>query len=177
MARARACFEFEHLHQPDGWLSPGYLQADEHGTIVDVAAARPLDWPHDAVRIEGYAIPGMPNLHSHGFQRALAGRTEYRSHTTDTFWTWREAMYRCAEAIDPESLEDVTAMAFLEMLRAGYTAVAEFHYVHRAPDGTRYADPAEMCWRVLAAAARVGIAVTLLPVLYLRGGFGKPLQP
>src|SRR5690606_14756810 len=108
MARARACFEVEHLHQPDGWLSPGYLQADEHGTIVDVAAARPLDWPHDAVRIEGYAIPGMPNLHSHGFQRALAGRTEYRSHTTDTFWTWREAMYRCAEAIDPESLEDVT---------------------------------------------------------------------
>jgi formimidoylglutamate deiminase len=86
-------------------------------------------------------------------------------------------MYRCAQALDPESLEDITAMAFLEMLRAGYTAVAEFHYVHGDPLGQAYADPAEMSWRVLAAAARVGLGLTFLPVLYLQGGFGKPLQP
>ncbi len=181
MSPAAHCLEFEHLHQPDGWLSPGYVEVDAQGMIVNVAAARPLTWaagsPTRTTQVPGFAIPGMPNLHSHAFQRAIAGFTEHRSQATDTFWTWREAMYRCAAALDPETLEDISAMAFVEMLRAGYTSVAEFHYVHRDVDGRAYADKAEMSWRVLAAAARVGLGVTLLPVLYLHGGFGKALQP
>lgn len=177
MAQARTCLEFEHLHRPDGWLTPGYVVVDAAGTIEEVAAARPADWPADAVRVTGFAVPGQPNLHSHAFQRVIAGFAEHRGGAADTFWTWREAMYRCAEALDPDTFEDVTAMAFLEMLRAGYTSVAEFHYVHHDPQGRPYADRAETSWRILSAAARVGIAITLLPVLYLRGGFDQPLQP
>lgn len=173
---ARLHLEFEHLHQPDGWLTPGYIEIDGDGTILDVAAARPAGWPSTAEKVPGYAIPGLPNLHSHAFQRAIAGFTEHRTHATDTFWTWREAMYGCAGALDPDTLEDLTAMAFLEMLRAGYTSVAEFHYVHHAADGSPYADRAEMCWRILSASARVGLGLTLLPVLYMRGGFDQELQ-
>jgi formimidoylglutamate deiminase len=170
------CIEFEHLHQPDGWLSPGYLQADAHGIITEVAAARPAGWPERAERVTGYAIPGMSNVHSHAFQRALAGFTEHKVNATDTFWTWREAMYQTTERLTPDALEDISAMAFLEMLRAGYTAVGEFHYLHRNAQGQVYSDPAELSWRVLAAAARVGLGLTFLPALYLHGGFGKPLQ-
>lgn len=173
---AHAHLEFEHLHQPDGWLSPGYLVVNPQGDIAEVAAARPSGWPPSALRVTGYAVPGQPNLHSHAFQRALAGFTEHRAHPTDTFWTWREAMYGCAGALDPDDLEALTAMAFLEMVKAGYTSVAEFHYVHHDASGAPYADRAETSWRVLAAAERVGLGLTLLPVLYQRGGFAEPLQ-
>ncbi|MEZ5967084.1 MAG: formimidoylglutamate deiminase [Planctomycetota bacterium] len=173
---AHTHLEFEHLHQPSGWLSPGYLEIDAHGDIAEVAAARPLHWPNSARRVAGYAIPGLPNLHSHAFQRAFAGFAEHRSHATDTFWTWREAMYACADAIDPDALEDITAMAFLEMLRAGYTSVAEFHYLHHDKTGLPFSDRAEASWRILSAATRVGLGLTLLPVFYQRGGFDQPLQ-
>lgn len=173
----RSCLEFEHLHQADGWLTPGYVEVDATGTIANVAAARPADWPPSAEKFAGFAIPGQPNLHSHAFQRAIAGFTEHRAQRTDTFWTWREAMYGCAAGLDPDTMEDLAAMAFLEMLRAGYTSVAEFHYVHHDEHGAPYADRAEMSWRILAAAARVGLGLTLLPVLYLRGGFGQALEP
>jgi formimidoylglutamate deiminase len=166
MPPPRICLEFEHLHQPEGWLSPGFVEVDAAGAIVRVNAVRPRDWPGDPVVVRGFAIPGMPNVHSHAFQRAMAGFAEHRGHPTDTFWTWCETMYSFASALQPETLEDLTAMAFLEMVKAGFTSVGEFHYIHRDPQGRPYAHAAEMSWRVCAAAEREGLGLTLLPVLY-----------
>ncbi len=177
MPASRICLQFEHLHQPEGWLSPGFVEIDAAGTIARISAVRPRDWPETAPAIRGFAIPGMPNVHSHAFQRAMAGFAEHRGHPTDTFWTWRETMYSFASALEPETLEDLTAMAFLEMVKAGYTSVGEFHYLHRDRNGKPYADPAEMSWRICAAAERAGLGLTLLPVLYLHGGFDTPLEP
>jgi formimidoylglutamate deiminase len=118
------------------------------------------------------ALPGMPNLHSHGFQRGMAGLTEYRGPDADNFWSWRALMYRFVERMTPEDLEAVTAWAFVEMLESGFTRVGEFHYVHHDPSGKPYANPAELTGRVVAAARDTGIALTLLPVFYAHGGFG-----
>jgi len=120
-------------------------------------------------------VPGLPNLHSHAFQRAMAGLTERRGAEADSFWTWREQMYRFVERLTPDDLEAIAALAYLEMLEAGFTWVAEFHYLHHQPDGRPYANIAEMSERIVAAAADVGIGLTLLPVFYRQGGFGgKP---
>lgn len=122
-------------------------------------------------------LPGMPNLHSHAFQRALAGLTEYRGPQRDTFWTWRELMYRFLAHMSPDDIEAVTAQAYVEMLEAGYTRVGEFHYLHRDPAGQPYANPAELSERVAAAARQTGIGLTLLPVFYAHGGFaGAPVS-
>jgi formimidoylglutamate deiminase len=126
----------------------------------------------------GPVLPGMPNVHSHAFQRAMAGLAERRGHATDDFWTWREAMYRLVTHLSPEDVEAVAARLYVEMLRNGYTSVAEFHYLHHRPDGTQYEDRAELAHRVIAAARVTGIAMTLLPVLYAWGGFGhRALDP
>ena len=117
-------------------------------------------------------LPGMPNLHSHAFQRGMAGLTEYRGPAADNFWSWRSLMYRFVGRMTPEDLEAVTTWAFIEMLEAGFTRVGEFHYVHHDPAGKPYADPAELTARVVAAAEHTGIALTLLPVFYAQGGFG-----
>jgi formiminoglutamate deiminase len=118
------------------------------------------------------ALPGLGNLHSHAFQRGLAGLTERRGRDGDSFWTWRELMYRFVERIDPEQFEALAAFAYAEMLEGGFTHVGEFHYLHHDRDGTPYADPAELAGRVAAAAAASGIGLTLLPTLYAHGGFG-----
>ena len=118
------------------------------------------------------ALPGMPNLHSHSFQRALAGLTEHRGAGEENFWTWRDLMYRFALQMDPDDVEAVATQAFVEMLEGGFSAVAEFHYLHHAPDGTPYGDIAEMASRVGVAAAATGIDLTLLPVFYAHAGFG-----
>jgi len=126
----------------------------------------------------GPVLPGMPNLHSHAFQRAMAGLAERRGHASDDFWTWREAMYHLVTHLSPEDVEAVAAQLYLEMLQNGYTSVAEFHYLQHQPDGTPYADRAELAHRVIAAARATGIAMTLLPVLYAYGGFGhRALNP
>ncbi len=124
------------------------------------------------------SLPGIANLHSHAFQRAMAGLAEHRTHPQDSFWTWRELMYRFAARMDPDTTYAVASQLYAEMLEAGYTTVCEFHYVHHQPDGRPYDDPAAMS-RALAAAARdTGIRLTLLPVLYMTGGFeGEPLSP
>jgi formimidoylglutamate deiminase len=123
-----------------------------------------------------FRIPGIPNLHSHAFQRAMAGLAERQTHPEDSFWTWRETMYRMAARFDPDTLHAVAAQLYVEMLEAGYTSVCEFHYLHHAPDGRRYDDPAAMSRALLRAAADTGIRITLLPVLYMSGGFdGRPL--
>jgi len=124
--------------------------------------------------IERHAIglPGMPNLHSHAFQRGFAGLAERRAHARDDFWTWRDIMYRFVDRISPDDLEAVAALAFMEMLEGGFTHVGEFHYLHRAQDGAFYDDPAAMAARIAAAAEISGIGLTLLPVFYAHSGFG-----
>jgi formimidoylglutamate deiminase len=123
-----------------------------------------------------FALPGMPNLHSHAFQRAMAGLAERKGPGDDSFWTWREAMYSFASAIGPDDLRAIAAQLYVEMLKAGYTHVCEFHYLHHAPDGRPYADPAAMSLALAEAAREAGIGLTLLPVLYMVGGFdGRPL--
>ncbi len=118
------------------------------------------------------ALPGLPNLHSHAFQRAMAGLTEVRGASNDDFWSWRELMYRFVAKIGPDQCEAIAALAYAEMLESGFTRVGEFHYLHHAPDGSRFADPAEMSGRIAAAAEMTGIGLTLLPVFYAHGGFG-----
>mgnify|MGYP002651670833 CR=1 FL=1 len=112
----------------------------------------------------GWLIPGMPNLHSHAFQRAIAGRGEVRGSGEDSFWSWRQAMYRFVERLDPEAMQAIAAMAYAEMLEGGFTRVGEFHYLHNAADGSRYADPAAMACALVGAAEETGLALTLLPV-------------
>ncbi len=131
-----------------------------------------------APRAAGPLLPGMPNVHSHAFQRAMAGLAEFRGHPTDDFWTWREEMYRLVRLLTPEDIEAIATHLYIEMLKHGYTTVAEFHYLHNAADGRPYANRAELAERILASATESGIALTLLPVLYAHGGFGhKALSP
>lgn len=160
---------FDRALLPNGWADQ-VLVTVENGTVAHVAtgAVRPSDAAYSA----GTALPGVGNLHSHTFQRGFAGLTEGRGSDRDHFWTWRDAMYRFVSALTPEDVEAIAAMAFVEMIESGFTAVAEFHYLHHAADGQPYADPAELSGRIVAAAAETGIGLTLLPVFYAHGGFG-----
>ena len=117
-------------------------------------------------------LPGLPNVHSHAFQRGMAGLTEVRATTGDNFWTWRETMYRFVDAIGRDDMEALAAFAYMEMLEAGFTRVGEFHYVHHDRGGRRFSNPAEMANGIAAAAQQVGIGLTLLPVFYAHSGFG-----
>ena len=131
-----------------------------------------------AVATQGadWRLPGIANLHSHAFQRAMAGLAERQTDPGDSFWTWRETMYRMAARFDPDSLHAVASQLYVEMLEAGYTTVCEFHYLHHAPDGRPYATPTAMSDALIAAARDTGIRLLLLPVLYMTGGFdGRPL--
>ncbi len=156
---------------PQGWARDVEIDIDGEGRIAAAVPGAPED--ASATRIEGYVVPGMPNLHSHAFQRAMAGLAERRTHASDSFWTWRELMYRFAARITPDQMRDIAAWLYVEMLRAGFTSVAEFHYIHHDVDGRAYADPAEMSHRIVEAAQASGIALTLLPVLYQYSGFGS----
>ena len=129
-------------------------------------------------RFAGVAVPGVANVHSHAFQRAMAGLVERRGPEDDSFWTWREVMYRFLASMTPDDIEAVAAWAYVEMLEAGFTTVGEFHYLHNAPDGRHYADPAETGGRIAAAAAASGIGLALLPSFYAHGGCGgQPPTP
>lgn len=153
----------------DGWSSDVLLSVRD-GRISAITTGVPA--PASATRISGVALPGMPNVHSHAFQRAMAGLTEVHGPEDDNFWTWREVMYRFLAQMTPDDIEAVAALAYVEMLEAGFTTVGEFHYLHNAPDGARYADPAETAGRIVAAAAMTGIGLTLLPCFYAHGGCG-----
>jgi formimidoylglutamate deiminase len=168
-----ATYCFDHVLAADGWLSPGCVTVRADGTILAVDRSTGTA----ATDLPGFALPGMPNLHSHTFQRALAGFAEPLSGRNRDFWSWRETMYDLAGRLDPDDVEAIAAQSFVEMLRGGFTSVAEFHYLHNQPDGTRYANPGELGERILAAARSTGIGLTLLPALYLHGGIGRPLEP
>ena len=153
---------------PDGWKSDVRITIDD-GSIGAVQTGAPAQEGDERHAI---LAPAAANLHSHAFQRAMAGLAEVRTKETDTFWTWRETMYRFALMMSPDDVEAVAAQAYVEMLEAGFAAVAEFHYLHNAPDGKPYDEPAEMADRILSAAGRAGIAITLLPVFYAHSTFG-----
>ncbi len=153
---------------PDGWsrdvrltVRGGLVAATEAGVVPEDADER-----HDIV------IPGLPNLHSHAFQRGMAGLAEVRGDDDDSFWTWREIMYRFVDRLRPDDLAAIAALAYVEMLETGFTRVGEFHYLHHDRDGHAYGDPAEMSAAIFAAAAETGIALTHLPVFYAHSGFG-----
>lgn len=155
---------------PQGWTKDVLLVWDAAGTLTGVTPGAGV--PKGVRRVQGVLVPGMPNVHSHAFQRAFAGLAEVRGAEDDGFWTWRQLMYRFASAITPQQLEDIATAVYIEMLAAGYTSVCEFHYLHHDPRGEPYADRAELGMRLVAAARNAGIGLTLLPVLYRASGFG-----
>ncbi|QYD68163.1 formimidoylglutamate deiminase [Paraburkholderia edwinii] len=167
----RAIFA-EHALLPDGWRRNVLLEWNEQGALLNVTPDV-HEVPAHVARASGPIVPGMPNLHSHAFQRAMAGLTEYRANPTDSFWSWRDLMYRFAARITPDTLGAIARWLYVEMLKAGYTSVCEFHYVHHAADGQRYANPAELAQRVVDAASETGIGMTMLPVSYQYSGFGS----
>lgn len=153
---------------PDGWtenvrliLDRGMIASVETG-VSSVAG----DETHAAI------VPAMANLHSHAFQRAMAGLAEMRGPDADSFWSWRTVMYRFALQMSPDQVQAVAAQLYVEMLEAGFGRVGEFHYLHHAPDGRPYADIGEMALRIAAAAGETGIGLTILPVFYAHSGFG-----
>lgn len=152
----------------EGWQSDVRLTL-EGGRMTRIeAGVTPSagDERHDVL------LPAMPNLHSHAFQRAMAGLTEVRGPGEDSFWSWRRLMYRFALSMTPDQVEAVAAQLYMEMLEAGFGRVGEFHYLHHDSSGGAYADIAEMAGRIAAAAAETGMALTLLPVFYAHAGFG-----
>lgn len=165
----------ETLHLAEALLPLGFARnvkvTVEDGTITAVEADCRADGA--GRRFAGLALPGMPNLHSHAFQRGMAGLSERRGAPEDSFWTWREVMYRFLDRLDPDDVQSIAAQAFVEMLEGGFTALAEFHYLHHDKDGRAYANIAAMAEAVAAAAAETGLGLTLLPVFYRYDNFGQ----
>src|SRR5439155_313210 len=158
---------FESALLPQGWARGVRLSATDGyiERVTENAAPAPTDERH------AIALPGLPNVHSHAFQRGLAGLTERRGPGDDSFWSWRELMYRFVENIDPDEFEALSALAFAEMLEGGFTHVGEFHYLHHDQAGVPFADPGELAGRIIAAASHTGIGLTLLPTFYAHTGF------
>ncbi len=167
-------FKFRGLLQIDGWISPGYVGVEEKGIISSVSHESPED-SSNLENVDGYAIPGFQNAHSHAFQYAMAGITENHppGRSPDDFWSWREAMYKIALSISPDQMEAIATILYAEMLKHGYTQVAEFHYLHHDVNGNYYNNPAEMGQRLVSAAHKSGIKLALIPIFYKNGGFGE----
>jgi formimidoylglutamate deiminase len=159
---------FDHALLPTGWARDVRIAVAD-GLIASVADGAARD---GAKHVAGIAIPGIPNLHCHAFQRAMAALAERRGPQADSFWTWREVMYRFLARLTPDDVEAIAAFAYVEMLEAGFTTVGEFHYLHHDIDGRPYADIGEMAARIAAASRQTGIGLTLLPSFYAYGGFG-----
>jgi formimidoylglutamate deiminase len=154
---------------PGGWARNVRLEVDAGGALTAVS---PAASDARAVRLAGPVLPGLCDLHCHAFQRAMAGLTERRSATAESFWTWRDVMYKFAARLTPDDLEAIGTQLYTELLKGGFTSVCEFHYVHNDQDGRPYANRAEMAERLLRAAASAGIGLTMLPVLYQTANFG-----
>lgn len=170
-------YKFSALLQQQGWLKPAFAGLDDRGILTYLSDLPPSD-NVPVENVDGVAIPGFQNAHSHAFQYAMAGMAEkHRPGTKDDFWSWREAMYQCALSVDPDQMESIAAMLYAEMLRYGYTHVAEFHYLHHDKSGKPYDHLAEMGERLVSAAATAGIKITLVPVFYQQGGFGLDPLP
>lgn len=162
-------YQFNKALLPSGWADQVGVEIGDDGLITKVT---PGSAAAGFERVAGIALPGMPNLHCHAFQKGMAGLAERRGPTGDSFWTWREVMYRFLSRLTPDDVEAIAAYAYLEMLEAGFTTVGEFHYLHHDPAGQPYADIGEMATRIAGASAATGIGLTLLPSLYTYGGLG-----
>lgn len=167
-------FFSRHALLPDGWAADVRLTLG-NGEILTVerqSSPQPADIRAD------FLVPALGNLHGHAFQRAFSGLTETRANPVDSFWSWREIMYRCALALRPDELEAIAAQLYMEMVEAGFGRVGEFHYLHHDADGQPYANIAEMAERLASASQQAGIGLTLLPTLYTHGGIGgTPATP
>ncbi len=155
---------------PAGWQENVRLKLSAEGEIETVETEVQADAADEVVR--GVCVPGMANLHSHAFQRAMAGLTERPGATDDSFWTWREVMYGFVQRIGPNDANAIASQLYVEMLKIGYTSVAEFHYLHHGKDGVPYDDLGEMSHQIIEAARQTGLAITHLPVLYAHSGCG-----
>ena len=164
-------YKVKGLLTPAGFKSDQYITVDEKGIITKISE----ELASGFISLDAFAIPGFQNAHSHAFQYAMAGLAEKHAtgQTPDDFWSWRDAMYKLALSISPDELEIIATQLYAEMLRHGYTHVAEFHYVHHAKDGQRFDNLSEMGERLVKAAKRVGLGITLVPIFYQKGGFGK----
>lgn len=159
-------YRFRALLKNDGWLENATVSVDENGKIAAIS--------HDETDVEfinGFALPAFQNAHSHAFQYAMAGLAENNA-GDDDFWSWREAMYRLAMNLDPDEMKTIATMLYAELVRHGYSNVAEFHYVHHDKNGNEYNNLAEMGEALIEAASEVGIKITLVPIFYQKGGFG-----
>ncbi len=159
-----------HILLSDGWHDDVRLTLDNDGMIVGIAMNARSE---GSATLDGPVIPGMPNLHSHAFQRAMAGLSERAGSGDDDFWTWRGLMYDFQARLDPNDIRIIATQLYIELLKQGYTAVGEFHYLHNQPDGTPYDEPSELSRSVVSAAVSAGIAITHIPVLYAYADFGE----
>ena len=159
---------FKNALLQQGWARDVRIGVDATGLIAKIESGTDAE---GSETVSGIAIPGMVNVHSHAFQRAFAGLSEYRTSEGDSFWTWRKLMYGFLGKLGPEDCYAIARQLFIEMLQAGYTSVGEFHYVHNPSEGGRYESLSELADAVVRAAVDVGIAICMLPVLYQRGGF------
>lgn len=162
-------WHFKGILTDDGWIDNASVFTDAEGNLTKI------DTSGQGNKIDGYALPGFQNAHSHAFQYAMAGLAEYHegSGIPDDFWSWRTAMYNLALTLSPDDMEAVATVLYSEMLRHGYTSVAEFHYVHHDPDGNPYPNVSEMGERLISAAKKTGIRITLVPMFYQQGNFGQ----
>jgi formiminoglutamate deiminase len=164
-----AALWFRRAYLPQGWAENVRVTI-QNGVIADVAAGQALD---PAEEKHGVALPGLANVHSHAFQRGMAGLAEHKGGAAEeNFWSWREVMYRFLDRMDPDDMQAIAAQAYVEILESGFTRVGEFHYLHHDPQGGAYKNLAEMAERIAAAAAQTGIGLTLLPVFYAHANFG-----
>jgi len=166
-------YQFKQLLQNNGWLENAQISIDDNGIITEISSDQKAS--ANVKEINGFAIPGFQNAHSHAFQYAMAGLAEKNTtfDVQDDFWGWREAMYKLALQINPEQLQAIATMLYAEMIRHGYTNVTEFHYLHHDKNGKPYENVAELGSRLIAAAKTAGIGITLVPIFYQMGGFGK----
>lgn len=164
-------FKVSKLMIENGWMCPAFVETDERGTIRSVKGSCSGASENLAV----WAMPKIPSAHSHAFQFAMAGKAEFlpKEAKGDDFWSWRKAMYDLALTITPEQMEDISTRLFTRMLEQGFGSVGEFHYLHHQPDGSYYGNPTEMAERILEAAKKTGMRVTLVPVHYQTGNFGE----
>ncbi len=164
-------FQFELALLPDGWATDVLLEADNHSGKILRIEKQVTGFDRGSRKVLGAAVPGFINAHSHAFQRAFTGLSEYQTQTGDSFWTWRKMMYEFLESLTPSDVYQIAKQLYSDMLAAGYTSVCEFQYVHNDPSGEPYADIAEMSNSLVQAAVDAGVAINILPVLYQRGGF------
>jgi formimidoylglutamate deiminase len=172
-------FRFNALLSEKGWLAPAFVVINPAGTIQSISGQPPSNVALPVEDVPFLGIPGFPNAHSHAFQYAMAGRAEgtISGHEADDFWSWRHHMYELALNVSPEAVESIAAYVYSQMLCLGYTAVAEFHYIHHDPKGNLYSDPGELSKRLLSAAEKAGIDITLIPIYYRTSNFGQAALP